>query len=731
VSQRAAAPEPEEIAGRYQVIKRLGAGAFGTVYKVKDKVLGRMLAIKTIRLEGLAASGASLDELMDRFKREAQISAQLRHPNIVTIYDVGDSDGMSYLAMEFIDGVGLDRVIAAAGRLPLERAALIGAQVADALDFAHQHNIVHRDIKPANIMIETGDRVKVTDFGIAKVTDSGEHLTMTGSLLGTPSYMSPEQAKGARLDGRSDLFAAGAILYEMLAGQKAFRGDSITGLIFKIITEEPQLITELDPTLPAEMAHIVQRSLSKAPEARFQSGREMAEALLAFTRAGGSPTLRQAEIDTMRGAGVAAPPTMSGASATMAESATQARPGGTQVAAPGTAGAPRPADPTQLVSRGIPAPPAVDPTYLVGSGSRPGMAAQPAPFAPPPPPPYAAAPQPAPRMPAPSPAPPSMPAPAAYAPPPPSRGARPAPAPQSKTGLVVGIAAVGLLAIAGLGGGAAWYFTRDKVDTGTSATAGATGTTADPTTTASPAADATSGSTTAGGTSASPGIAEASPSGATTGGGTTADAGTTAGASSASATGSGGATASQTTGGGGQPAGGSTAGSASSGRPSGGTGTTGGGATSADAGLSSGGAAGAGDLSMLDREPPELSGRETGASVADTYRDRRGSTGGSFGATGRLRARGKVPPDLTLGEKRAAVVLVNLMGLQAVYQKRNGRYGNFQEVMPVPVGSGSRFDRANYRFELRLQDEGYTITATSMAGRALQADDSGFVTYVE
>jgi serine/threonine-protein kinase len=140
--QRAAAPEPEEIAGRYQVIKRLGAGAFGTVYKAKDKVLGRMLAIKTIRLEGLAASGIGIEELMDRFKREAQISAQLKHPNIVTIYDVGEADGMSYLAMEFIDGVGLDRVIAAAGRLPLERAALIGAQVADALDFAHRHNVV-------------------------------------------------------------------------------------------------------------------------------------------------------------------------------------------------------------------------------------------------------------------------------------------------------------------------------------------------------------------------------------------------------------------------------------------------------------------------------------------------------------------------------------------------------------------------------------------------------------
>src|SRR5262245_3988051 len=202
-------------------------------------------------------------------------------------------------------------------------------------------------------MVEHGDRVKVTDFGIAKVTDSGEHLTMTGSLLGTPSYMSPEQAKGGKLDGRSDLFAVGAILYEMLAGQKAFRGDSITGLIFKIITEEPQLITELDPTLPPELVQVVQRALTKAPEARYQTGQELAQDLLGFTRPGSSPTLRQGEIDTLRGGGVPASPTVSGASATVSGAPTQQRTPGTQIAAPGMAPpAPpaRPAEPTYLVS---------------------------------------------------------------------------------------------------------------------------------------------------------------------------------------------------------------------------------------------------------------------------------------------------------------------------------------------------------------------------------------------
>jgi serine/threonine protein kinase len=307
VSQpRPAVPDPVQIAGRYDVVQKLGAGAFGTVYKAKDKLLGRMVAIKTIRLEGLAAQGAGLEELIKRFKVEAMVSAQLKHPNIVTIYDVGESDGMSYLAMEFIDGVGLDRLISTQGRLPVERAALIAAQVADALDFAHRNNVVHRDIKPANIMIETGDRVKVTDFGIAKATDSGEHLTVTGSLLGTPSYMSPEQAKGAALDGRSDLFSTGCVLYEMLVGRKAFRGDSITGLIFKIITEEPTPITEIEPLVPEPMVQIVHKALSKASEARYQTGRAMADDLLALTRGAAWPTMRQTETPTA--AGMAAAP---------------------------------------------------------------------------------------------------------------------------------------------------------------------------------------------------------------------------------------------------------------------------------------------------------------------------------------------------------------------------------------------------------------------------------------
>jgi eukaryotic-like serine/threonine-protein kinase len=314
-ADKPAASEPTEIAGRYQIVKKLGAGAFGEVFKAKDRVLGRMVAIKTIRLEGLAAAGASQDEMVDRFKREAQVSAQLKHPNIVTIYDVGEADGKYYLAMEFIDGVGLEKVISSAGRLTVERAASIAAQVADGLDFAHKNHVVHRDIKPANIMIESGDRVKVTDFGIAKTLNSGEHLTMTGSLLGTPSYMSPEQARGGEIDGRSDLFSVGCVLYEMLAGQKAFRGESITALIFKIITEEPPPLHTLDPSIPGEVVSIISKALSKAPETRFQSGRELFDALQPFTRAGSTPTMRVAETPTQKSspnlmATTVTPPTM-------------------------------------------------------------------------------------------------------------------------------------------------------------------------------------------------------------------------------------------------------------------------------------------------------------------------------------------------------------------------------------------------------------------------------------
>jgi len=293
-----AVPEPTEIAERYTIEKKLGAGAFGTVYKARDKKLRRLVAIKTIRLEGLAASSVALEDLLKRFEQEAEVAARVQHPNIVALWDIGTWEGLSYISMEFVDGVGLDRVIQGSGKMAVERAASIGCQIAEALDVAHKQGVIHRDIKPANIMILPGDRVKVTDFGIAKVTDSAEHLTVTGSLLGTPSYMSPEQARGGKIDGRSDLFSVGCILYEMVAGQRAFRGESITALLFKIITEEPPSLRELDPTVSDAMLRIIGKALSKAPETRYQTGRELADDLIAITQPGFIPTLRAKEVAT-------------------------------------------------------------------------------------------------------------------------------------------------------------------------------------------------------------------------------------------------------------------------------------------------------------------------------------------------------------------------------------------------------------------------------------------------
>jgi hypothetical protein len=293
--------EPSEIAGRYQIGEKLGEGAFGKVCRAKDTVLGRMVAIKTVRLEGLAAAGTQLSELMERFRREAQVAAQLKHPNIVTIYDIGEDAGLNYIAMEYIDGQGLDALIRRSGRLPLERAVAIGIQVAEALDYAHRHGVVHRDIKPANVMLEAEDHVKVTDFGIAKPLDASEQLTATGSLLGTPAYMSPEQARGEKLDGRSDLFSLGCILYEMVTGGRAFQGDSITSLLLKIVTEEPRPLREVDPSLPEPFAALVSRALCKDREARYPSGKELARDL-----AGLHSVTTISELETL-GAGRAEP----------------------------------------------------------------------------------------------------------------------------------------------------------------------------------------------------------------------------------------------------------------------------------------------------------------------------------------------------------------------------------------------------------------------------------------
>ena len=267
--------------GRYQIEKELGKGAMGVVYAGKDPKIGRVVAIKTMELSA-EFEGDELQEAKDRFFREAETAGRLAHPNIVTIYDAGEEHDLAYIAMEFLKGKDLVAYTKKPNLMPAPKVLAIVERVAEALDYAHGMGVVHRDIKPANIMYEpTTDTVKVTDFGIARITDSSR--TKTGMVLGTPSYMSPEQLAGKKIDGRSDLFSLGVTLYQMLAGRLPFEGESMTQLMFAIAnTAHPPLG---DPALPQWVERLVDRALAKDADQRFQSGAEFAAAIREGLRA--------------------------------------------------------------------------------------------------------------------------------------------------------------------------------------------------------------------------------------------------------------------------------------------------------------------------------------------------------------------------------------------------------------------------------------------------------------
>ena len=252
----------------------------GVVYLGRDPVIGRLVALKTIR--GTAEDDNEQREFNERFMREAQAAGTLSHPNIVTIHDVGEEveTQTSFIAMEYIEGKNLKQLLKEKVAFSWDRVAEIAMSVADALDYAHRRGIVHRDVKPANIIITSDGTVKITDFGIAKIETSS--LTETGQFLGTPNYMSPEQVTGEEVDGRSDLFSLGVVLYELLTKRKPFIGDNLTSISYKIVHEDFPAPQTYDATIPGEFGPILNRALAKDPAARYQSGRDFHAALAEF-----------------------------------------------------------------------------------------------------------------------------------------------------------------------------------------------------------------------------------------------------------------------------------------------------------------------------------------------------------------------------------------------------------------------------------------------------------------
>src|SRR5918911_1757071 len=258
--------------GKYQIIELIGEGAMGAVYRAVDPVLERPVAIK-VMTDALARA----PELHDRFLREAQAAGSLQHPNVITIYDFGEVDGHPFIAMELIEGADLETIVARHEPLTLEAKLDIAIDVLAGLDYAHKRGVVHRDIKPANIRITEEGRAKLMDFGIAHLSSS--NMTKTGMMMGTPNYMAPEQVTGEKTSPATDIFAFGAVLFELLTGKKPFQGPTLHSTLFKIVSENAPSLLECLPGLPASLDRIVQKALAKDPQDRFATALEMANEL--------------------------------------------------------------------------------------------------------------------------------------------------------------------------------------------------------------------------------------------------------------------------------------------------------------------------------------------------------------------------------------------------------------------------------------------------------------------
>ena len=368
--------------GRYEVVRELGKGAMGIVYLAKDPLIGRLVALKTIRV-GAHADDDETKEFQQRFIREAQAAGILNHPAIVTVHDIGRTKqtDTSFIAMEYVEGQNLKEVLSQGRALSFEQIADIVAQVAEALDFAHAKGIVHRDVKPANIILIEGNRAKITDFGIAKIASGAANLTTTGQFLGTPNYMAPEQIKGAPVDGRTDIFALGICLYECLTRRKPFGGDSLTSISYKIVHEPFPPLHEINPQIPEAIEEVVAHCLAKDPTKRYQRARDLATALRAVLR-GERPTRPPEPMlaDETMVTRAAPQPAWHGARSTPAGADADARsavPGSGGSAGAGPGGSTRPAPRRRrLPRRAPPARPDAPPT-AVKRRRRAGLAAVP------------------------------------------------------------------------------------------------------------------------------------------------------------------------------------------------------------------------------------------------------------------------------------------------------------------------------------------------------------------
>ena len=261
--------------GRYKIISEIGQGAMGVVYKAVDPIIDRTVAIKTINLN---LSRQELEEYEARFQQEIKAAGRLNHPNIVTIYDVGKTDSVAYMAMEFLEGLELKDMIASGQVPPADSVVDIITQVADGLSFAHQQDIVHRDVKPSNIMVMKGGIAKITDFGIARLPNSAVK-TMTGLILGSPRYMSPEQVIGKAIDARSDIFSLGVVLYEALTAVAPFDGDNVNAIMYATVNTTPPPPSAHNRAVPAMLDLIVAKAMAKLLEDRYQSIKELADDL--------------------------------------------------------------------------------------------------------------------------------------------------------------------------------------------------------------------------------------------------------------------------------------------------------------------------------------------------------------------------------------------------------------------------------------------------------------------